>query len=100
MKTEYKKIYELVNNLNFSCNYIRFKYGFYSLKIYSKDYFIAEGKVYSMEYGSLKDMREAILNITKQYYKTKIFTDEEGNIYKPTIKENKLFMFNGVNELR
>ena len=99
MNKEYKKIYEIVNNLNFSCDYIKFKNGYYSLNIFSKDYNIFEGVKYNFLENGLNELKEEIIEIIKEYYKNKVLEDETGFIYIPLIKENKLFLYNGVNEL-
>jgi hypothetical protein len=67
MKKEYKEVYNLVNSLNLSCDYIKFKYGIYSLNVYSMDFnALGNGLKYYVCAFSLEDLKNNILNIVKK----------------------------------
>ena len=98
MNKEYKKVYELVNKLNFTCDYIKFKYGIYTLNLYSKDFnCLGKGVEINLSYNNLERLKEEIvLNILKE---NDIFENEIGEIYTIKIKDGNLFFYNGVNLL-
>jgi len=62
---EYKKVYDLVLSLNFKCDYIKFKYGIYSLNLYSKNYTIFEGKHFKVFAYSLEEIKKEIKKVLK-----------------------------------
>ena len=100
MKREYKEVYDLVRELGFSCDYVKLKPGWFcELNIFSPNYSIFGGLQFKLEYESLEKLKKEILRVIKKYYEDKVLMDVEGNIYTPLIKENKLFLYNGVNEL-
>lgn len=99
MNKEYKKVYDLVNSLNFSCDYIKFKNGYYGLSLFSKEYNLFDGVRFNLTFTDLSELKTEIINLIKEYYKDKTLEDENGNIYTPNIEDNKLILFNGVNEL-
>ena len=105
MNKEYKKVYDLVEGLNFSCDYFKTKKTFadekeYNLNIFQPNYKIGEGNLkYSLIAYDLEELKTLIIRLIKEYYKDKVLIDENGFIYTPIIKDNKLFLSNNVNEL-
>jgi archaellum component FlaC len=66
MKKEYKEVYNLVNNLNYNCDYIKFKYGIYSLNLFSKDYnCLGNGRRIYISSVNLQELKQQIKEVLK-----------------------------------
>ncbi|MCK9545067.1 MAG: hypothetical protein M0R03_23875 [Novosphingobium sp.] len=81
MKKEYKEVYDLINTLNYSPSYIRFKNGVYSLEVFSLDYSpLGKGVKFYFNAVGLEELKEEI--------KLRL---EEANDTHPSLNEGRLF---------
>ena len=71
MKKEYLEVYDLVKSFNFSSDYVKFKYGTYSLTLFSPDYSIFNGFKYCVTDISLDGLKNQIKELLTKEAKTK-----------------------------